>query len=130
MHLHIACNDPDNGLFCGRAEKIEIGMLEFEPKSYGKSPRLREERDCIVLSGKRWPICFSKDWVGNWCWNAYALGDAKTTETWALVPFVVWLRKRALFDLTCGTSEFWSWWHDTKVIPSADIHHMLREAYH
>lgn len=103
--IDVACNDPDNGVFAGRAEQIQIGydFIELEARRE-PSPRFRERYNGFVLAGKFWPTHGSKDWVGNWCWNGYwmAIPDA--------VQFLAWLHQRRLYDLTSGETRIFNVW--------------------
>lgn len=104
--IDVACNDPDNGIFCHRAHQIQVGyqFAELEAKR-DPAPRFTEEDDDrITMSGKSWPTHGSKEWVGNWCWNGYWM-DIPTA-----VDFLVWLHRRNLFALTCGDDRLFQRW--------------------
>lgn len=112
--LHVCCNDPDNGLFYGRADQLMIGSIELEALR-DPVPKFVELDGAIRLAGKVWPVMSSKDWVGNWCWNAYTLGNAgdPKTEKHELARFLIWLRRRRLFGCVCGPPAFFNWWEST-----------------
>jgi hypothetical protein len=106
--IDIACNDPDNGLFAGRAEMIEIGTDFIELEVRGAPPRFIDDgagtSNLIYLAGKRWPVIGGKYSVGNWCWNGYWM------EIPVAVDFLVWLHGRRLFNLTCGETRIFNMW--------------------
>lgn len=106
VRIDIACNDPDNGCFAGCAQMIELpdGLMELEARSYDRPPRFADLGGAFRLAGKRWPYQRSKDWFGNWCWNAYWLTDADARA------FLIWLHGRKLFDCTCGEERLFNIW--------------------
>lgn len=101
--IHFACNDPDDGLFAGRAAMASYGDIELEaPNWVGR--RFTELPGAIRIHRRSFAIEGGKDWVGNWCWNAYRLNRREM--------------KRLLFTLrangwrcTCGPSRFFDWWN-------------------
>jgi len=111
VRIDIACNDPDNGLFAGRAQMIQVNdglpepFLEFEPFSWFRPPKIVEIDDGFRLAGKSWPIVGMRHWYGNWCWNAYLL------DLDVAVDFVLWLRRRRLYRCTCGQTDMYEWWN-------------------
>ena len=119
--LHVACNDPDNGLFSGRASMLQIGNAELELRSWHE-PKFFEFDDTIRLAGKKWPIEDRKDWLGNWCWNAYRIGDGTRTIGWWMVDFATWLRGRNLFRCTHGPSDFYDWFNGEREMTPAQVH--------
>ena len=128
MYLHVACNDPDSGVFDHRAHAINIGSIELEAMSW-TPPRFVDLGDRIRLAGKHWPIVGGKEWVGNWCWNAYTLSDGKTkTERWWLTDFVTWLRDRQLYQLTTAPESFFDWWEGDRVGTPANVHGWICDA--
>ena len=111
IRIDIACNDPDNGLFQHRVTEIQVAgqMLELVAKQWGllspnRCPRFEEKSGAIVLSGKRWPIVRSREWFGNWCWNAYWF-EVETAR-----DFLQWLHRRRLFNVECGDSGLFDMW--------------------
>jgi hypothetical protein len=127
VRFDFACNDPDNGLFAGRVPQIEINPdgLTLEAKqwngySFARCPRFREDGGHFILAGKRWPFIRSKDWWGNWCWNAYWL-DPKVAQ-----DFLIWLRARDLFHATEGESSLFDAWNNPDPKALADYRPLLR----
>ncbi|MFN7178354.1 hypothetical protein [Hyphomonas sp.] len=131
--LHVACNDPDNGLFDHCAPQLSIFDAEFccvsmRPPRFaelwGKGPK---GGDAVRLAGKVWPVTGSREWVGNWCWNSYAIGDAKRTAGWWMVDFVKWLRGRRLYSCDVAQIDFFNWFNSDQQLPDARIHELIFE---
>jgi hypothetical protein len=125
IYLDIACNDPDNGVFAGRAPMLQIGAAEFQARDWARGPAFTEIDGGIRLAGKRWSVENSKDWVGNWCWNRYLLGMKGRTHRWYLTDFVIWLRGRSLFSLDTAPSEFFDWYNSDNDIAPAHVHKLV-----
>lgn len=106
--IDFACNDPDNGIFAGRIEGIQLydsdPIFELEPRRSPPPLLTRLEDDAIRISGKRWPIEGSKDWVGNWCWNRYFFTVERAAD------LLIWLNARGKFDLTTGEHRLYQAW--------------------
>ena len=119
--LHVACNDPDNGLPIHRAAMLQSGDAELELLGQHE-PRFVELDGAIRLAGKTWPVQSSKEWLGNWCWNGYRIGDGTKTTGWWMVDFVTWLRGRKLFSCTHGPSDFYEWFNGECEMTPAQIH--------
>jgi hypothetical protein len=74
--ISIACNHPDNGNFTGRFDALHYGDdqdLEVTSKFYGSRAGasvtyLGEGR--VRISRRVFTFERSKEWFGNWCWNA------------------------------------------------------------
>jgi hypothetical protein len=125
IYLDVCCNDPDNGAFAGRAVNLQIGDAEFEANNFMGGSTFKEVSGGIILSGKRWEIEWSKDWVGNWAWNRYLLAKGKITARWYMVEFVTWLRKRDLFHCGSAPVEFYDWFNGDTEISPADLHTII-----
>lgn len=93
MTIKICCNDPDNGLFDGKASAIHIGSLRLACRFLDWSPKLTEGDVFIRIGGKKLRCYGSRYGVGNWCWNAYGCDDA---DVEALVN---WPKFRKWFDV-------------------------------
>jgi hypothetical protein len=125
LYLEVACNDPDNGIFAGRAFGLQIGEAEFESTDWRNGHAFAELDGAVRLSGKIWKICGSKEWFGNWCWNRYELYDRQKTTRWYLVDFVTWLRSRRIFNCTTAPSEFFDWFNGDKSLAPKNIHRLV-----
>ena len=118
--IDVACNDSENGNFDGRAAALQVGdILELTSHDM-KGPVFRVEADAIVLSGKRFPIIGSKDWFGNWVWNAYwlALPDAI-----ALLTFV---HRRGKFSVDMGVDPMFDLWKKQGEWNDADLRQLTQ----
>lgn len=93
MTIEIYCNNPDNGLFDGKASAIHIGSLRLACRFWDWSPKLVEGDGFIRLGGKKLRCSGSVYGVGNWCWNAYRC-DAADVEA-----LVNWAKFRKWFDV-------------------------------
>lgn len=76
IRVEVACNDA-HGHFAGKFEALcfaargeRIGM----ELSGGASPRFKELPDGrIYVYRRRCEVLSSREWFGNWCWNAYVI---------------------------------------------------------
>lgn len=127
IYLKVACNDPDNGLFAGRATMLEIGDAEFEANNIGSGHGFAfvELPDAVRLAGKTWKTAGSKEWYGNWCWNRYDLYHPKKTPRWYFVDFVTWLRERRLFSCTAAPEAFFEWFNGNEDVSQGRVHRMV-----
>lgn len=102
--VDICCNDPDNGAFAGRAAAIQVyDLLELTANDM-LGPRFRECCDRVVLSGRHFKITGSKEYFGNWCWNAYWM----SVET--AVNLLASVHARGKFNPDLGESRIFSMW--------------------
>jgi hypothetical protein len=101
--IEICCNDPDNGLFEGRAMSMQVGDLELMSRDW-RGPKLRETADSIVIAGTPWPITASKEWFGNWCWNAYWLRED------VIADFLIWAHRRDFWQVACAEERVFNLW--------------------
>lgn len=113
--IEVACNDPDNGLFAGRAEQIQVGceFIELEPRR--RAPRFVEVGTGFRMAGKVWHSTGSKYGIGNWCWNGYWM------EIPEAVRFFAWLHQRQLFDLSCGETRLFNRWRIERPFDQDDL---------
>lgn len=112
--IDVACNDPDNGLFSGRAEQISIGYDLLELEARGAPPKFVELANGFRLAGKSWYSPQSKYGVGNWCWNGYWM------KTGHAAHFLSWLHSRNLFSVSSGESRLFNMWQSPKPFDDAD----------
>jgi len=104
IRVDVACNDPDNGDFAGRAAAIQFAdALELTAHDMN-GPRFRQVGDFITLSRRRFRYDSAKDWYGNWVWNAYWLPIAEAAR---LLHYVHGLRK---FGVDMGTDPLFALW--------------------
>lgn len=113
VRVDICCNDPDNGLFDGRAAAIQLADLELAASDFrGPSMRLRDNR--IVIAGKHWPFERSKDWFGNWCWNAYWMPLVRAVE------LLIWAHGRGFWDVEQAEARIYNMWRLDRSLDTHD----------
>lgn len=104
IRVDFACNDPDNGDFAGRAAGITVGSaLELAAHDMA-GPRFSVEPGRLRISRRRFRFMHSKDWHGNWCWNAY----------WLDIPNAVYLlnyvHSHCRFSVDMGVEPLFDLW--------------------
>ena len=75
--VSFACNDPNNGNFLGRFDRLEVDAGELHIELEGERT-VEVDFDFPILGGGgkvqvgrfKIPGLAYKDWYGNWCWNA------------------------------------------------------------
>jgi len=109
VRLDVCCNDPDNGIFAHRAEQLQIDTRDGESIELvsvrDPAPRFTEGALSIRLCRRNWPILGSKEWYGNWCWNAYWLHPAHAVALLAAV------KRAGQFNCDCGPSQLYANWN-------------------
>ena len=110
VRFDVCCNDPDNGLFAHVAEQLQVTtwdgadlQLECVRK---RAPRFTELPGHIRLLRRNWPILTSKDWYGNWCWNAYWLQPS------VLVQLLSMIKISGMFHCCEGPSQLYDNWNE------------------
>lgn len=107
--IEMSCNNPDNGNFSGFVAAIQVGTLELMSNSWWlpsrPGPRLKVEANRFRLAGKWWPYVESKEYFGNWCWDAFWV------EPNICVDFLVWLHGRRLMQIEAGEQRVFNLWH-------------------
>lgn len=81
IHVAVACNNPDNGLFDGRVTGITFrfpqGSVDFDHDDIlrGQSFKVEDRQGVgvMVFGHARFPFVGSREWVGNWCVNEYVM---------------------------------------------------------
>lgn len=112
IRLDVACNDPDNGLFAFCAEQLQVHTWDgesIELAACRAAPRFRELSGAIRLCRGVWPTLASKEWYGNWCWNAYWLHPEVAADLLMVV------KRSGLFHCDCGPSQLFDNWNDAAV---------------
>lgn len=118
--VDVACNDPNNGLFAGRAEMISIGSDLLELTARRSAPKFVETEVGFRLAGKVWPVHSNRHGVGNWCWNGYWM---KTRDA---VSFLAWLHGRRLFCAEQGETRLFNMWMSEKPFDDQDYEFIWR----
>ena len=129
IRIDMACNDPDNGVFAGQVCAISLAhdLLELEATawtitSFRGCPTLKETSGGIRLSGKPWPVVRSKEWIGNWCWNAYWMDEEIAAD------FAVWLHRRGMFRPDNGEARLFEMWESRMPLDREFVHRQLVKA--
>lgn len=78
VQVHFACNDGDNGDFAGKVEMIAVDIgrhwsADLERTHVGEVKFTQGDNHTIRIHGQTFSYRSVAYWVGNWCWNAYAL---------------------------------------------------------
>lgn len=76
IRVEVACND-ERGHFAGKFEALCFAAkgerIGLDLRS-GSAPRFKELPDgCIYVYRRRCDVLASREWYGNWCWNAYVI---------------------------------------------------------
>jgi len=93
MIVEVCCNNPDNGLFDGKATAIRFGNSElcYEAVNW-KGVKFTDTGKSIRLHGKVFPYSDMNEWVGNWCWNSYKLDRAVANKLYdAITKSNMWV---------------------------------------
>lgn len=70
--VELACNHWQNGHFQGWCESIEIDVDDWDGlRLTGPRLRVKEGKKRIQVGRQLYPYRGSREWYGNWCWNAY-----------------------------------------------------------
>lgn len=118
LRLDVCCNDPDNGIFWHRAAGLQVESwdgeaVELEPLR--SDPRFTEVNGGIRLCRREWPVLASKEWFGNWCWNAYWLAPS------IMLDLLNTVKRSKLFHCGCGPSQLYDNWNDDDAPLNRDL---------
>lgn len=91
IHLHLACNNPDNGNRTSGVESIQFfGADSVDPMLMLNGKRLhfgfgwpannRQTRFLCLGHLSTLRIISYATWVGNWCWDAALVSDADAAK--------------------------------------------------
>lgn len=116
VRLDFCCNDPDNGQFAGRIAGVQLPDMDLELAAddmVGPVFRLLPaDRMRVGRRVFRWE--WSKEWFGNWCWNAYYVEPAVAVELLAS------LHGSGRFHVECGEERLFAHWKDRRPFDAAD----------
>jgi hypothetical protein len=122
VRIEVCCNDGDNGLFAGRALSIHLSdVLELSASDW-RGPAFREFPDAVKISRRRFPIVASKDWYGNWCWNAYWM-DAPVAA-----DLLAYVHGQGTFGCEMGEERMFSRWQRPEPLSEHDQEFFIRQA--
>lgn len=114
IRIDIACNDPDNGSFAGKTNMIQYRFdgdyIELEADNWG-GYAFTDSGSWIRLHRRKFEVIGSKEWFGNWCWNAY--GFKRSVG----VRLIMMLRASGRWRCTHGPSRWYDWFnapHETE----------------
>jgi hypothetical protein len=74
--LNFACNDPDNGNFVGRFDRMDLDAGDLHMEFEGSETSVefdfptRGGYGNVTVGEKQTTSLAYKEWYGNWCWNA------------------------------------------------------------
>lgn len=122
VRVDVCCNDPDNGLFDHRAAMIQLPdqLLDLSASDF-RGPTFREYSDSIKLSRRRFPVLASKEWFGNWCWNAYWLDVVDA------VDLLTYAHAIGAFDVEQGEERLFARWRWQEVLTEGDREFLARQ---
>lgn len=112
--LNFACNDPDNGNFTGRFDRMEVDggdlHMEFECGCHpSQGVRIRFE-EVAKIGRKKIQYLQYKNWYGNWCWDAIWV---RWPEALEVINYVGTLKHWRMVD---GPSSLFEAFNDRHVI--------------
>lgn len=105
--IDFACNNPDNGMFAGRAAMASYGDVEIEAPNFVTGYKFTATATHIRVHRRDFAIYDTREWVGNWCWNRYWL---RRPHAKALL---LTLRENG-WHVSCGPTRFFDWWNGTE----------------
>lgn len=106
VRFDFACNNPDNGLFAGKVNSIHYALtpseyIEIDCRTWdGYAFTVGD--DWIRLHRRKFKVVGGKDWIGNWCWNAYAMERTEAKR------FLAMLKSSGNWHCVQGPTR----WHD------------------
>ena len=122
VRMDVCCNDPDNGLFDHRAAMIHLPdqLLELGASDF-RGPAFREHPDHIQISRRKFACGRSKEWFGNWCWNAYWLDIDEAVE------MLVYVHKTGAFNCDQGEERLFNRWRWEEPFTDSDREFLARQ---
>lgn len=122
VRINVCCNDPDNGNFDARAAGLSLqdGLAELTSFDM-RGPTFREHPDHIQISRRRFRCAQSKEWYGNWCWNAYWLDVDDAVEMLAYVHQI------DLFNCDMADERVFARWRSREPFTESDREFLARQ---
>lgn len=105
MDVHVCCNDGRNGLFEGRVTAIELSDMTLEHCSEHGCKFTVLGDGLFRLSRRVFKFNAWREWVGNWCWNAYQLDKDEARR------LLQYLKKSGRWTCTDGPEELFEWFN-------------------
>lgn len=122
VSISLCCNNPDNGMFEGRFDKVQIGqdILTLDNQYWPpRSPRLKYRfkgdehaagnfgADPVVggirVSRRFFEVWGHKAWWGNWCWDLVLMTPDVT------IDFVNYLKELNVFQVESGETRWFNY---------------------
>lgn len=104
--ISFACNHPDNGNFCGRADFIHYADSDLE--LYGNCSVRYLDDGRIRISRKVFTYLRLKEWFGNWCWDAVWMQRAEARR------LLRYLKDSKTWHAEAGPCRLYEWFNDGK----------------
>jgi hypothetical protein len=88
--VHFACNG-ERGEFTGRAEGFEISGRRWSIDLDGDAAFTVDHAGLRLRIHRQWfPFMGEREWVGNWCWNAYRMKRPQALRLLAVLAAAGW----------------------------------------
>lgn len=101
---------PDqDGSFAGKVSAITVGDLFSFDHVVRSEPKIRDDGHSVWIFRCGCPYIRSKQWYGNWCWDAYWFAPG------AALSFLAALRADGRFELTGGLAVACDAWNANTV---------------
>lgn len=103
--LHFACNN-ERGMFAGEVEGITVGIGGEDLELEGWAKFTVDDKMLRFCIHRVWfPFVSSREWVGNWCWNAYRLKRPQA------VRLLQHLGHSGRWHATAGRTRVYDWFN-------------------
>lgn len=121
VRVSMSCNDPDNGCFAGRVGAIEIETLYLVGPKYNLEASLEticvegyrftvDDKGLRFRLHRQWfPFVRSKNWYGNWCWDAFVMKRPQAKRLLGV------LRDSQKWSCTEAPGRFYGWFNGPRV---------------
>lgn len=107
--LNFACNDPDNGNFIGRFDRMDLNAGDLFIQFEGGAQSLIEFNfpirggyGTVKIGDREWTSLAYREWYGNWCWNSASFTWVEALEIINYLGSLGWWRMTegpcSLFD--------------------------------
>lgn len=106
LFIDFACNDPDNGNFTGKCDKVELPKsgMALECRLFGGGVKIDFSNSTLSFGRLKLPHHGSKSWVGNWCWDGCWL---TLPDTLKLVTYIKTLKHWGCDGGWCAICDPW-----------------------
>lgn len=105
LRFDVCCNDHGDGSFASRASALSLPDDLLELGAYDeRGPVFRDFGHSLRLGRRLFPYERSKEWYGNWSWNAYWLKAPDAIE------LLAWVHAQAIFYVDGGHTWLFDRW--------------------